>query len=97
MKFGNQSFKVLFVPGHAPGHVAFYHPQQKVVLGGDVLFFRSIGRSDLPGGNHNTLIESIHHKIFTLPDEVVVYPGHGPTTTVKDEKAENPFCALTLK
>lgn len=97
MKFGNQSFDVLFVPGHAPGHVAFYHPQQKVLLGGDVLFFRSIGRSDLPGGNHNQLIESIHNKIFTLPDETVVYPGHGPTTTVKEEKAENPFCALTLK
>lgn len=95
MKFGNQSFDVLFVPGHAPGHVAFYHPQQKVLLGGDVLFFRSIGRSDLPGGNHDTLIDSIHKKIFTLPDDVVVYPGHGPTTTVGEEKVENPFAAIT--
>lgn len=97
LKFGNQSFDVLFVPGHAPGHVAFYHRQQKVLFGGDVLFYRSIGRSDLPGGDHNTLIESIHKKIFTLPDDVVVYPGHGPTTTVGEEKVENPFCALTLK
>lgn len=95
LKFGNQSFEVLFVPGHAPGHVVFYHPQQKVLLGGDVLFYRSIGRSDLPGGNHNTLIDSIHKKIFTLPDNVVVYPGHGPATTVGEENAENPFCAIT--
>ncbi len=97
LKFGNQSFEVLFIPGHAPGHVGFYHAQQKVLFGGDVLFFRSIGRTDLPGGNHDTLIESIHKKIFTLPDDVVVYPGHGPTTTVGEEKVENPFCALTLR
>lgn len=96
-KFGNQSFEVLFLPGHAPGHVGFYHAQQKVLMGGDVLFLRSIGRTDLPGGNYDTLIESIHKKIFTLPDDVVVYPGHGPTTTVGEEKVENPFCALTLK
>jgi glyoxylase-like metal-dependent hydrolase (beta-lactamase superfamily II) len=95
--FGNQSFKVLFLPGHAPGHVGFYHEKQKVLFGGDVLFHRSIGRTDLPGGNYDTLIESIHNKIFTLPDDVVVYPGHGPATTVGDEKVKNPFCALTLK
>ncbi|HZY82560.1 MAG TPA: MBL fold metallo-hydrolase [Cyclobacteriaceae bacterium] len=96
VKFGNQSFEILFLPGHAPGHVGFYHPEQKVLMGGDVLFYRSIGRTDLPGGDYDTLIESIHKKIFTLPDDVVVYAGHGPTTTVKDEKVENPFCALTL-
>ena len=96
VKFGNQSFEVLFLPGHAPGHVGFYHTQQKVLMGGDVLFNRSIGRTDLPGGDYDTLIESIHKKIFTLPDDVVVYPGHGPTTTVGEEKVENPFCALTL-
>lgn len=96
VKFGNQSFDVLFLPGHAPGHVGFYHREKKVLIGGDVLFNRSIGRTDLPGGDYDTLIESIHKKIFTLPDDVVVYPGHGPTTTVKQEKVENPFCALTL-
>jgi len=96
LKFGNQSFEVLFLPGHAPGHVGFYHPRQKVLMGGDVLFNRSIGRTDLPSGDFDTLIESIHKKIFTLPDDVVVYPGHGPTTTVGEEKVENPFCALTI-
>lgn len=94
---GNQTLQVLFLPGHAPGHVGFYHAEQKVLMGGDVLFNRSIGRTDLPGGDYQTLIESIHKKIFTLPDEVVVYPGHGPATTVGDEKVENPFCALTIK
>lgn len=97
VKLGNQSFEVLFLPGHAPGHVGFYHREQKLLLGGDVLFYRSIGRTDLPGGDFNTLIESIHKKIFTLPDDVVVYPGHGPATTVGEEKVGNPFCALTLK
>lgn len=96
VKVGNQSLDVLFLPGHAPGHVGFYHAAQKILLGGDVLFFRSIGRTDLPGGDYDTLIESIHKKIFTLPDDVVVYPGHGPTTTVGEEKVENPYCALTL-
>jgi hydroxyacylglutathione hydrolase len=95
-KFGNQSFDILFLPGHAPGHIGLYHRGQKVLMSGDVLFNRSIGRTDLPGGDHDTLIESIHKKIFTLPDDVVVYPGHGPTTTVGDEKVENPYCALTL-
>jgi len=96
-RFGNQSLDVLFLPGHAPGHVGFYDAKEKILIGGDVLFNRSIGRTDLPGGNHDTLIESIHNKIFTLPDDVVVYPGHGPSTTVGEEKVSNPFCALTLK
>jgi hydroxyacylglutathione hydrolase len=96
VKFGNQSLDVLFLPGHAPGHVGFYHAKEKVLMGGDVLFNRSIGRTDLPGGDFNTLIESIHKKIFTLPNDVVVYPGHGPATTVGEEKVENPYCALTL-
>ncbi|HEY9046427.1 MAG TPA: MBL fold metallo-hydrolase [Ohtaekwangia sp.] len=92
--FGNQSLNVLFVPGHAPGHVAFYHTQQKIVIGGDVLFYNSIGRTDLPGGNYDTLINSIHTKLFTLPDDVTVYPGHGPETTIGYEKKTNPFCAI---
>lgn len=93
--FGNQQFTILFVPGHSPGHVAFYSEKEKVVIGGDVLFLNSIGRTDLPGGNFNTLINSIHEKLFTLPDDVVVYTGHGPETTIGYEKETNPFCALT--
>ena len=95
VEFGNQRFSVLFVPGHSPGHIAFYNAKEKLVLGGDVLFQNSIGRTDLPGGSHNTLINSIHQKLFTLPDDVVVYPGHGSETTIGKEKRTNPFCALT--
>jgi hydroxyacylglutathione hydrolase len=91
---GNHTFQVLFVPGHAPGHVAFYNEENEVVIGGDVLFYNSIGRTDLPGGNHAELIRSIHTKLFTLPDEVKVYPGHGPETTIGYEKKTNPFCAI---
>jgi hydroxyacylglutathione hydrolase len=93
--FGDQKFSILFVPGHAPGHVAFYNEKEKVVIGGDVLFEGSIGRTDLPGGNFNTLIKSIHEQLFTLPDDVVVYPGHGSETTIGVEKRTNPFCRLT--
>lgn len=92
--FGNQSFVVLFVPGHSPGHVAFYNEKNKILIGGDVLFYNSIGRTDLPGGNHELLISSIHNKLFVLPDQVRVYPGHGPETTIGFEKRTNPFCAL---
>jgi len=92
--FGNQTLNVLFVPGHSPGHIAFYHEQSKSLIGGDVLFHNSVGRTDLPGGSYNLLIESIHKKFFTLPDETTVYPGHGPETTIGYEKRANPFCAL---
>lgn len=95
--FGNSKFSVLFVPGHAPGHIAFYNQKEKILMGGDVLFKRSVGRTDLPGGNHETLINSIHQKLFVLPDDVVVYPGHGDTTTLGEEKISNPFCALSLR
>jgi hydroxyacylglutathione hydrolase len=94
VKFGNLVADVLFVPGHSPGHIAFHFAKEKVLMGGDVLFYNSIGRTDLPGGNHQTLIESIQKKIFTLPDDTVVYPGHGPETNVGFEKRTNPFCAL---
>ena len=97
LQFGKSSLNVLFVPGHSPGHVAFYQPDQKFIIGGDVLFNRSIGRTDLPGGNHQTLIASIHQQFFILPDDVVVHPGHGPETTLGEEKAYNPFCALSIK
>jgi hydroxyacylglutathione hydrolase len=95
IEFGKQKFSILFVPGHAPGHVAFYNEKEKVVIGGDVLFAGSIGRTDLPGGNFNTLIKSIHEQLFTLPDDVVVYAGHGEETTIGVEKRTNPFCRLT--
>jgi hydroxyacylglutathione hydrolase len=91
IKLGNQSLKVLFVPGHSPGHVAFWHEDSKNVIGGDVLFYNSIGRTDLPGGNFDTLINSIQKKLFTLPDDATVWPGHGPETTIGFEKKTNPF------
>ena len=97
VEFGDQEFSILFVPGHSPGHIAFYNSKESIVLAGDVLFQNSIGRTDLPGGNYNTLIRSIHEKLFTLPDDVVVYPGHGAETTIGIEKRTNPFCALTLR
>jgi len=89
--FGNTSLQIIWVPGHAPGHVVFYHPESKVCIGGDTLFQGSIGRTDLPGGDHRTLIEAIKTKLFALPDDVTVYPGHGPATTIGHEKKHNPF------
>lgn len=94
IKFGNSTLEILFVPGHSPGHLAFYNSTEKMCIGGDVLFQRSIGRTDLPGGDYNTLIKSIHQKMFTLGDDMVVYPGHGPETTIGEEKKYNPFCAI---
>ncbi|RDV13219.1 MBL fold metallo-hydrolase [Pontibacter diazotrophicus] len=89
--FGETELQVLFTPGHAPGHVVFYNGPEKICIGGDVLFQNSIGRTDLPGGNHETLINSIKSKLFALPDEVTVYPGHGPETTIGHERNNNPF------
>jgi glyoxylase-like metal-dependent hydrolase (beta-lactamase superfamily II) len=89
--FGNTSLKTIFVPGHAPGHVAFVNDEQKFVIGGDVLFHLSIGRTDLPGGNHATLLSSIRTQLFTLPDDYHVYPGHMQSTTIGFEKKHNPF------
>ncbi|MEL6560265.1 MAG: MBL fold metallo-hydrolase [Bacteroidota bacterium] len=89
--FGNTKLIVLFVPGHAPGHIALYCKDTKQVINGDVLFRQSIGRTDLPGGDFDTLINSIKTKMFALPDETVVYTGHGEPTTIGFEKANNPF------
>ncbi|MBE7442106.1 MAG: MBL fold metallo-hydrolase [Flavobacteriales bacterium] len=91
VKFGNSTLKVLFTPGHAPGHVVFVSHEQRFVINGDVLFRGSIGRTDLPGGNHQTLINSIKNKLFSLADDYVVHTGHGPTTTIGYEKKYNPF------
>lgn len=88
---GDTALQIIFAPGHSPAHLCFYHEASKFLIGGDVLFQGSIGRTDLPGGNHKQLIENIKNHIFTLPDDVVVYPGHGPSTTIGFEKAHNPF------
>lgn len=93
---GNSSLKVLDVPGHSPGHIALYEEDSKICISGDVLFFNSIGRTDLPGGDYETLINSIREKLFVLPEEVVVYPGHGPETTISHEKRHNPFCGINI-
>lgn len=90
---GNSRWKVLLVPGHSPGHIAFYNEEAKAVLSGDVLFEQSIGRTDLPGGDFDTLMGSIRQKLFALPDDVKVYPGHGGATTIGREKKTNPYCA----
>lgn len=88
---GNDELKVLFVPGHAPGHIALFSEAHRFVIAGDVLFMNSIGRTDLPGGDMDTLLRSIREEIFTLGDDVKVYSGHGPETTIGHEKRSNPF------
>ena len=88
---GDDELTVIEAPGHSPGHICFYCAKQNFIISGDVLFNRSIGRTDLPGGNHQTLLKNIREKLFVLPDETVVYSGHGPTTTIGEEKTENPF------
>ncbi|MDR3009705.1 MAG: MBL fold metallo-hydrolase [Sphingobacterium sp.] len=87
----NDELKVILAPGHSPAHICFYSADQKFLIGGDVLFRNSIGRTDLPGGNHQQLLDSIKAKLYTLPDDTVVYPGHGPSTTIGFEKNSNPF------
>ena len=89
--FGNTVFDIYFTPGHCPGHVVLHNAAENYVLGGDVLFAGSIGRTDLPGGDFDTLEKSIQQKLYILPDETVVYSGHGPTTTIGREKKTNPF------
>ena len=91
LKLATDELEVRFTPGHSPGSVVFYYPEGKWLIGGDVLFNGSIGRTDLPGGDHNTLIKSIETQVYTLPDDTVVHSGHGPATTVGREKQYNPF------
>lgn len=91
VQLGEDTLTVLLTPGHSPGSVCFYCEAQQFVIGGDVLFRESIGRTDLPGGNHATLLKSIQEQLFTLPEEVVVYPGHGTPTTIGHEKLHNPY------
>lgn len=91
ISIGNQSLQVLEAPGHAAGSICLYHSQQKFVIVGDVLFQSGIGRTDLPTGDYNTLITSIQNKLLTLPDDTVVYCGHGPQTTIGQERQMNPY------
>ena len=91
IKIGDDALEIRFTPGHSPGSISFYSAENGFIIGGDVLFNRSIGRTDLPGGSMETLMDSIRTQFFTLPDETKVYSGHGPVTTVGYEKGNNPF------
>lgn len=91
LKFFGMDFEVRHVPGHAPGNILLYNAVDGVVFSGDVIFSGSVGRYDLPGGDPSILMQSIKTQIYTLPEDTVLYVGHGPTTTVKEEKQTNPF------
>ena len=91
ISLGSYEFTALFTPGHSPASISFYEPKSAVLIAGDVLFQGSIGRTDLPGGDFNTLIQSIKTKLLPLPNETIVYPGHGPHTTIGSERQMNPF------
>ncbi|HXV43779.1 MAG TPA: MBL fold metallo-hydrolase [Anaerolineae bacterium] len=91
ISFGTYTFQVLFTPGHTPGHVSFYEAKAGIVFDGDVLFAGGIGRTDLPGGDYETLMASINNNLMILPDETVVCSGHGPVTTIGRERATNPW------
>lgn len=91
LTLGEHRIEAIFAPGHSPAHLCYYIASSGVLIGGDVIFRNSIGRTDLPGGDHDTLLDSIRKRIYTLPEGTVVYPGHGSTTTIGFEKATNPF------
>ena len=91
VSFGETELELIFAPGHSPAHLCFYNKAEQFLIGGDVLFYQSIGRTDIPGGNYEQLIMNIREKLFILPDECRVYPGHGPATTIGFEKKNNPF------
>lgn len=91
LKIGDGELEVLHVPGHSPGSIALYDPQGKWVIVGDALFAGSIGRTDLPGGDYGTLVNAINSKLMSLPDDTAVYPGHGPATTIAQERRYNPY------
>ncbi len=91
LEFGESKLEILFTPGHAPGHICLFNKEERFIVSGDVLFNGSIGRTDLPGGDFDTLIESIKTKLMTLQDETIVYCGHGPSTSIGRERLSNPF------
>jgi glyoxylase-like metal-dependent hydrolase (beta-lactamase superfamily II) len=94
IRIGEDELHVLFTPGHSPGSISFYDKEAKFVIAGDVLFQGSVGRTDLPGGDFSVLEESIKTKLYTLPEDVIVYPGHGESTTIGDEMKTNPFVKM---
>jgi hydroxyacylglutathione hydrolase len=91
IRLGDDELQILLTPGHSPGSLSFYSAKNNFVIGGDVLFKNSVGRSDLPGGNHEQLIKSIKEKLLVLPANTIVYNGHGPATTIGEEKKNNPY------
>ncbi len=91
LQLGKDEVTVRFTPGHSPGSIVFYYEPGQWVIGGDVLFLGSVGRTDLPGGDHEVLMNSIQSQLYVLPDETVVHPGHGPATHIGHEKKTNPF------
>jgi glyoxylase-like metal-dependent hydrolase (beta-lactamase superfamily II) len=91
IRFGNSLLTILFTPGHSAGSLSFYSEEHQILIAGDVLFRMSIGRTDLPGGDFDTLISTIKTKLFILPEETIVYSGHGDETTIGDEMKNNPF------
>jgi glyoxylase-like metal-dependent hydrolase (beta-lactamase superfamily II) len=91
IQLGDDTLEILLTPGHSPGSVCFYNKEHRFLIGGDVLFNGSVGRTDLPGGDFKILEQSIKTKLYTLPDDVVVYPGHGEPTTIGKERRSNPF------
>ncbi len=93
LTLGSQTLQVLHCPGHTPGHVVFFIPQDKLLIVGDVLFAGSIGRTDFPRGNHQQLLDSITQKLWPLGDDITFLPGHGPTSTLGQERRTNPFVA----
>lgn len=91
LTFGKSSFEILFTPGHSPGHICLYNKKNNLIIAGDVIFQKSIGRTDLPGGDYDTLIQSINNKLLPLPNETKIFCGHGPSTNLGSEKKHNPF------
>jgi len=91
LEFGESKLEILFTPGHAPGHICLYNKEDKFIVSGDVLFNGGIGRTDLPGGNYDTLINSIKTKLLCLQDDTEVFCGHGPSTSIGKERLDNPF------
>jgi hydroxyacylglutathione hydrolase len=91
VSFGDTELTLIYAPGHSPAHLCYYDEKNGYVIGGDVLFRGSIGRTDLPGGNFEQLIKNIEEKLLTLPDATIIYPGHGPETSIGFEKQHNPF------